>query len=249
MEVHAHSHTARKKWTHYFWEFFMLFLAVFCGFMAEYQLEHKIEKDREKQYIRSLVRDLENDTLQFGRTISKVSNKIPYYDSILQFLKSPEQAGKALPFRFYIRTNLEVFYRPANATLEQLKNSGNLRLVHRQSILDSIIHYDALLNGYYKNQTDYVIEANKNLIRVSESFFDFQGLNHFLNDEINPPAEESVHSYDMAPLVKTNEGMSRMYNIYVGCKATDYFYINTLTSAKNRAVRLLTFLKEEYHLK
>ena len=21
MEVHAHSHTPRKKWTHYFWEF------------------------------------------------------------------------------------------------------------------------------------------------------------------------------------------------------------------------------------
>ena len=32
MEVHAHAHTARKKWTHYLWEFLMLFLAVFCGF-------------------------------------------------------------------------------------------------------------------------------------------------------------------------------------------------------------------------
>ena len=46
MEVHHHSspapggsHTPRKKWTHYFWEFLMLFLAVFCGFLAEYQLE------------------------------------------------------------------------------------------------------------------------------------------------------------------------------------------------------------------
>ena len=29
MEVHAHSHTPGKKWTHYFWEFLMLFLAVF----------------------------------------------------------------------------------------------------------------------------------------------------------------------------------------------------------------------------
>jgi hypothetical protein len=51
MEVHHHSHTSRKKWTHYFWEFLMLFLAVFCGFLAEYQLEHKIEKDKEWQYI------------------------------------------------------------------------------------------------------------------------------------------------------------------------------------------------------
>ena len=41
MEVHHHTHTPRKKWTHYFWEFLMLFLAVFCGFLAEYQLEHK----------------------------------------------------------------------------------------------------------------------------------------------------------------------------------------------------------------
>ena len=57
MEVHAHTHTARKKWTHYLWEFLMLFLAVFCGFLAEYQLEHKIEKDREVQFIKSLVTD------------------------------------------------------------------------------------------------------------------------------------------------------------------------------------------------
>jgi len=61
MEVHAHTHTERKKWTHYFWEFLMLFLAVLCGFLAEYQLEHKIEKDREKQYIKSLVRDIKDD--------------------------------------------------------------------------------------------------------------------------------------------------------------------------------------------
>ena len=34
MEVHAHTHTARKKWTHYLWEFLMLFLSVFGGFLT-----------------------------------------------------------------------------------------------------------------------------------------------------------------------------------------------------------------------
>ncbi len=28
MDVHAHPHTPRKKWTYYFWEFLMLFVAV-----------------------------------------------------------------------------------------------------------------------------------------------------------------------------------------------------------------------------
>ena len=62
MEVHAHTHTARKKWTHYFWEFLMLFLAVFCGFLAEYQLEHKIERDRELQFMQTMAEDLKSDT-------------------------------------------------------------------------------------------------------------------------------------------------------------------------------------------
>ena len=51
MEVHAHTHTARKKWTHYFWEFFMLFLAVLLGFFVENQREHYIEHKREVEYI------------------------------------------------------------------------------------------------------------------------------------------------------------------------------------------------------
>ena len=62
MEIHNHSHTARKKWNHYFWEFLMLFLAVTLGFFVENQREHYIEHKREKAYIRSLIRDLKQDT-------------------------------------------------------------------------------------------------------------------------------------------------------------------------------------------
>src|SRR5512138_3013049 len=76
MEVPAHTHTERKKWTHFFWEFLMLFLAVFCGFLAEYQLEHKIEKDRARQYIFSFYNDLKTDTLKFSNLIKAYERKI-----------------------------------------------------------------------------------------------------------------------------------------------------------------------------
>ena len=62
MEVHSHTHTARKKWTHYFWEFLMLFLAVFCGFLAENQREHMVEHQGKKTYIKSLITDLKGDS-------------------------------------------------------------------------------------------------------------------------------------------------------------------------------------------
>jgi len=62
MEVHAHSHSQGKKWTHYFWEFFMMFLAVFCGFLAENQREHIVEGSRAKEYAALLLEDLKNDS-------------------------------------------------------------------------------------------------------------------------------------------------------------------------------------------
>ena len=55
MEVHAHTHTERKKWIHYFWEFLMLFLAVFCGFLTENFREGQVEHHREKEYMASLM--------------------------------------------------------------------------------------------------------------------------------------------------------------------------------------------------
>ncbi|HEX6847454.1 MAG TPA: hypothetical protein VF144_10760, partial [Chitinophagaceae bacterium] len=70
MEVHAHTHTPRKKWTHYFWEFLMLFLAVFCGFLAEYQLEHTIENAREKQYMKLMIADLKADTAEMNNVLN-----------------------------------------------------------------------------------------------------------------------------------------------------------------------------------
>jgi len=76
MEVHSHTHTERKKWTHYFWEFLMLFLAVFCGFLAENQREHMIEHNREKQYIKSLLGDLSADTTMIHAAIPRKEGRI-----------------------------------------------------------------------------------------------------------------------------------------------------------------------------
>jgi len=88
MEVHAHSHTPRKKWTHYLWEFLMLFLAVFCGFLAEYQLEHVIEHQREKKYVRSLIQDLKTDTANLQSYITLRKEKRIMMDSLLLLLST-----------------------------------------------------------------------------------------------------------------------------------------------------------------
>ena len=84
MEVHAHSHTPRKKWTHYFWEFVMLFLAVFAGFLAENQREHYVEHQREKQYMRSMLQDLQIDLKNIALSQKEKERMVQFADSLTQ---------------------------------------------------------------------------------------------------------------------------------------------------------------------
>src|SRR5215813_2913843 len=92
MEVHQHTHTPRKKFTHYLWEFLMLFLAVFCGFLAENQREHLVEHSREKQYILSLVEDVKTDASNVTTWTGLYENLRSQCDTVLlnfsEFIKN-----------------------------------------------------------------------------------------------------------------------------------------------------------------
>ncbi|MBK9661465.1 MAG: hypothetical protein IPO68_16460 [Chitinophagaceae bacterium] len=103
MEVHAHTHTPRKKWTHYFWEFIMLFLAVFCGFLAENQREHMIEHQREKKFIRSLISDLSADTTRLGTIIHLRNERLVLLDSFMILLNKPNAEAYGRLFIILIR--------------------------------------------------------------------------------------------------------------------------------------------------
>src|SRR5215204_6559298 len=89
MEVHQHTHTPRKKWTHYFWEFLMLFLAVTLGFFVENQREHYIEHQRETQFINSLFNDIRSDTANIAKIINARTTKERMLDSLSLMMNSP----------------------------------------------------------------------------------------------------------------------------------------------------------------
>ncbi len=141
MEVHAHTHTPRKKWTHYLWEFLMLFLAVFCGFLAENWREHIIEKEKGKQYIFSFYEDLKRDTASFARLIKQNETKLESftnvfkcYDSIREnwhldgdFISDEnrvepisEKRTEVLDLNYTYELRMKLFY----ASLSSLKNTN-----------------------------------------------------------------------------------------------------------------------------
>jgi hypothetical protein len=172
MEVHAHSHTPRKKWTHYFWEFLMLFLAVTLGFFVENQREHYIEHVREKKYIQSLFNDLKSDTAAIKDSERKRQNVCKMIDTVIMLLKSDKR--KSVTNRIYYLAR-KIPYSDGRfsfntKTYEQLKNSGNLRLIQNTSVLDMISDYyhdagNAAVRGpldmNFENRHDFYLSVQK----------------------------------------------------------------------------------------
>src|SRR4026208_1004386 len=137
MEVHHHSHTSRKKWTHYFWEFLMLFLAVFCGFLAENQREHYVEHEREKKYIRSLASDLTVDIARLNNIVQQREHRAMMLDSFVLLLNKADAASFTRYLYYFnsFATRSHAYrFTSVDGTMQQLKNAGNLRLIRKTAV-------------------------------------------------------------------------------------------------------------------
>ena len=154
MEVHHHSHTSSQKWTHYFWEFFMLFLAVTLGFFVENQREHFIEHKREKQYMVSMLRDLTQDLKNIKSAIQNRKSKSQIADSLTSMLIDGDYSGETSLIYFCARRfSIAGFvFHPTDGTLMQLKNSGGLRLIRKQSVVESLQDYYNSFQQYQDNR-------------------------------------------------------------------------------------------------
>ena len=247
MEVHAHSHTERKKWTHYFWEFLMLFLAVFCGFLAEYQLEHIIERDREKQFIATLVEDLKSDTAQLTETILYKRSREKMCDSLIIYLAKTDYKKYGNDIYYYARnlTRPQYFF-PNDRTLQQLKNSGALRLIRKLSVSDSIMFYDqqlrylSVLNederGFRENFRETIGSVFDGKVLYSQ--FDSIDIRNYRRPEGNP----SLLLQDAISINNVISSTQYLKSVLRGVRVR-------LELTRNAATRLLSFLQKEYGIK
>src|SRR5436190_11702576 len=148
MEVHHHPHTERKKWTHYFWEFFMLFLAVTLGFFVENQRERLVEKRKEKQIISALYADLKKDTSNLNDIIYRyMPGHSAWEDSAEMYVTSLpiKENERRIALALVNATNWN-FYSPPQVSLEILKSSGTYNLIEDENIKAGIISFNSLIN-------------------------------------------------------------------------------------------------------
>ena len=241
MEVHHHSHTARKKWTHYLWEFLMLFLAVFCGFLAENQREHYIEHQREKKYAKQLLSDLRKDSAFFARKEKMIKNTFSGQEAFKQKIIENNATDADIVMGFLsMYTQFEASL--TNTTFNQMKSSGALRYIRNDSVTNALTHY-----------YDVTSESLRSTTAVSKDF---------LQQHLAPWYLAHIRVQDLDALQDT----SAVFNprIINRSPATDQQVLNLTENYKTVNVgisehmdsdaseevnQLIRLIKNEYHLK
>ena len=249
MEVHAHSHTARKKWTHYFWEFFMLFLAVSLGFFVENQREHYIEHKREVEYIRSMIEDLKEDMASFNQLIQTNSIANKEIDTLIALLKGNERDGFAKKIYYMARTiplsDADLVLQ--NKTFEQLKGSGGLRLIRNTQTQNKI-------GAYYQNnkfiETGFApmqFQNRRDLFLAFEELFDAAIMQEIMRSPRQMPANVPDSQFKL--LSNDQKVINRFCTRYHIIYSTKKVTLMMAGSLNNAATELKKYLENEYHLK
>lgn len=254
MEVHHHSHGehGKKTWKSYIFEFFMLFFAVFCGTLAEYQLEHKIENDREKQFIKSLVSDIKKDTARYTwvtTAIPKFTNSCMRLTGLLS--KYPATKDSLVQI-IALNYELKGSYRTINikdGTISQLRNSGGLRLIKNQKVVDAITRYYSS-NEEVERVKNSIYESKDAVRNSSGKIFNYMALPLSV-DKIPSPEELKVviEKNKNAVLYNSEKNLmnelSNQYSIHI---ENQIYYSFLIEDQKMRAKDLLKVIKEEYEI-
>jgi hypothetical protein len=254
MEVHHHSHTSRKKWAHYFWEFLMLFLAVFAGFLAELQLEHYIEHQRAKVYASTMKANLQADTAELKQIIHRGSFAAGYLDTFLLLLSSDEvkniPSGKLYwygLFGGYLRG-----FQPNDATFQQMKGSGSIRYFSDLLLEQQISNYDQLMRSMQMlTLVDQPVQLEVRKLRAR--IFDFR-FNNAANNIVRRAVYENFNPSVIDSFIQTNPPLLTsdkiIFNEYAElCRSRNLRQqLKNANDALILATEIIKQLTDKYHL-
>ena len=253
MEVHHHSHTSRKKWTHYFWEFLMLFLAVFCGFLAENQWEHIVEQHRAKEYAMQLKDGLMKDTANLQSVLKFHTKKKLSFDSLLFFFSIPGMANEKFAG---IYRHVEIIeqrrrYNPTKATFDQIFNSGALRYFKGKQLVTTMLNYKYWIDLLSIQDEVEISHINDHVTPFITKHFERNLLDLRFGGYVKKSGWDSTLVGQITPgrfLNPSPDLMTELENMVIKAREVFMLPASNKESQLKEAVKLIELLKTEYRL-
>jgi hypothetical protein len=245
MEVHHHPNLEHKKknFKEYFLEFLMIFLAVTLGFFAESIRENISNRHKESKYMESLVNDLKSDTTETDVAIKRWQGFNANLDSLLFLLKQPGNqqninAMYGLLSREFFHFNL---FKYNDKTIEELKSSGDFRLIKKESIANEIMSYDLDMKYILIQEQDVkdLMITSKNM---ETKVFDFSELNFKDNEKFRLMYKNKPLTLITNDQQIIDEYFNKLWTFYVLAKGHEKLF----ETEKAAAIKLLKDIQHEY---
>ena len=249
MEVHKHPHhvTHKKKWGEYFLEFLMIFLAVFLGFIAENIREHYVERSRAKEYAKSLYTDLKADTAFINIYSEYLILTTRQLDTLMNLINSGKYIAEAKTFyRLALDNRSVLFFQYNNSAFEQLKSSGNLRLLKDGQFADRLTEYDNMIHEVVKKQEIRYLDATAKHTACQWEILDADYYNL-----TNPTGGDAprISIEDSASFRKEDYNkLKKFNNLYFEKRLILPPYLIMMRELKSKANNLVLFIRTKYHL-
>ncbi len=248
MEVHHHPDTKHKPkhFKEYFLEFVMIFLAVTMGFIAESIREHFTERSKEREYIHGFIANLKTDTARLAYVINFDHEQLKGIDSFLMLAHAPmaDDNSRGTFYHLFIKYFYNsALFKSSDATLQQLKNTGDYRLIVKDHAADSLAQYDADINDIYSEGAYYETYFKEIISRLDE----LVDMTVFSDSSFVRRGD-----FTASPLPPLNDTakLRVLFNKAFDFRIITYSYIeNNLAPELENATRLLAFLKREYDIK
>ena len=149
----------------------MIFLAVTLGFIAENLREHFTERSKERQYIAGFIRNLKDDTADLRHVIESDTKQVQGLDSMLNLAHLDMAIDSNRKSFYYFATRYlynSSSFESNDVTMQQLKNTGDYRLIEKDHVADSLAKYDAQIRSIYSQGLFYEAYFKEILSKLDE---------------------------------------------------------------------------------
>jgi hypothetical protein len=246
MEVHHHPdlHHRRKHWKEYFLEFLMIFLAVTLGFFAEKYREILNDQKKENEFMSSVTKDLKSDSATYTNYAKNNAEVYSIIDSLIPLMKNTERKEHLNKIYFLARmvTLKLLIHYPDKSTYEQMKSSGQLRLIGNRQVADSIGSYYNSLE-IMTSFNDVLLEHDYDYMRLMGKVFDAAILLNILKER-KEPFLKSAKLLTEDPVI-INELLTSAQYIYGSLQLAQ----KITTQRQHSAESLITLIAKVYPIK
>jgi len=194
--------------------------------------------------MRSMVEDLRSDTLMLEKNIILRQRRLMMMDSLIRMFNSTDRVKYGNDIYYFARSispPANIF--PNDGTIQQLKSSGNLRLIRNNNITNSIMAYDQKMRSVLFEMGDEV-EIRAEYRQLARKLFHTNVFHEMIaTDTVGRPTNDP-HLYTDDPAL-INEFIGQVQYVKRVHQAQLIRSEQLLVQAK----QLIADIKNEYHLK